>query len=452
MNAPPIFRSPELASLFRGAEIADLAPRNRRALRIGYAALAMFAGIFIIWSVLAPLEGAAVATGLVRADGGGRRTVQHLEGGIVSRILVREGEQVRAGQPLVLLDDTQSGAQQSALQAGYDSLLAQDARLSAERAGAAAITYPAELTARAGDPAVRAIIAASDAAFRARRAALAGQIDIIRQRVGGASAELGSATAQIGALDDQSRLLDGEIGKVRTLVAEGLERESRLLALQRQATSIAGQRSQLVGAAGRTNKAIAENQAQMAFLRGQLTSDAALEQRAVRAELESARQKLIAGRDISQRRQVVAPVDGKVVGLRIVTPGGVIGAGQPILDIVPTNEPMVVVARLKASDIDVVAAGLDAEVRLTPFKARVIPLLRGQVRRVAADATWDEQTRTLYYETEILLDADQLRRVTGLKLVSGMPAEVFVKLGPRTLFQYFLQPVSDSFRRAFRDD
>lgn len=452
MNAPPIFRSPEPAMLFRATEISALAPRTRRAMRLGYAALAVFVAIFALWSALAPLDGAAVATGLLRADGGGRRTVQHLEGGIVSRILVREGAQVRAGQPLVLLDDTQSGAQLSALQASYDSLLAQDARLSAEQAGAAAITYPAELTARAGDPAVRAIIAASDGAFRARRAALAGQLDIIRQRVGGASAELGSATAQIGALDEQSRLLDAEIGKVRTLVGEGLERESRLMALQRQATGIAGQRSQLIGAAGRTHKAIAENQAQMTFLRGQMTGDAALEQRMVRAQLEEARQKLVAGRDISRRRQVIAPVDGKVVGLRIVTPGGVIGAGQPILDIVPSNEPIIVLARLKASDIDLVAAGLDAEVRLTPFKARVIPLLRGQVRRVAADATWDEQTRTLYYETEILLDADQLRRVTGLKLVSGMPAEVFVKLGRRTLFQYFLQPVSDSFRRAFRDE
>lgn len=452
MNAPPIFRSPELASLFGESEIQDLAARTRRSMRLGYAALAIFAAIFAVWAFLAPLESAAVATGLLRADGGGRRTVQHLEGGIVERILVKDGAEVRAGQPLVLLDDTQSGAQLSALQASYDSLLAQDARLTAERAGAAGIAYPAELTARAGDPAVRAIIAASDAAFRARRAGLAGQLDIIRQRIGGAAAELGSATAQIGALDDQTKLLGDEIGKVRTLVAEGLERESRLLALERQATHVEGQRGQLVGAAGRARKAIAENQSQMAFLRGQLANDAAIEQRAVRAELEEARQKLIASRDISTRRHVLAPVDGRVVGLRIVTPGGVIAAGQPILDIVPSNERIVVLARLKATDIDVVAAGLPAEVRLTPFKARVIPMLRGTVRHVAADATWDEQTRTLYYDTEILLDADQIRHVEGLKLVSGMPAEVFIKLGPRTLFQYFVQPITDSFRRAFRED
>ena len=451
MNAPTRIRPSDIAELRAGRDTIDAGPRVGRTMRVGYAALGAFLLIFTAWAALAPIDSAAVAPGLLRADGGGRRTVQHLEGGIVSKILVRDGALVRAGQPRLLLDDTQTAAQDAALQANYDSLLAQDARLSAERSGAGSVSYPAELTSRANEPEVRSIIAASNAVFQAKRAATARQVGIVRQRIGQASAELGSASAQLGPLDDQAALLREETAKVQSLVNEGLERESRLLALKRQAANVAGQRSQVVGGADRVRDVIAENQAQIEFLRGQVGSDAALEQRAVRAELEEARQKLSIGRDVNERRQVVAPVSGRVVNLRIVTPGGVVTAGQPILDIVPVDEPIVIAARLKATDIDSVWPGLEAEVRLTPYKARVMPMLKGTVREVAADATYDEKTNAFYYEAQIVLDPKQMKELHDVKLISGMPAEVFVKLGSRSLFRYLMQPLTDSFRRAFRE-
>jgi HlyD family secretion protein len=451
MNAPTFLRRSEIAGLLGDGPTVDTGPRIARPMRTAYIALGVFCGLFLLWSILAPLDSAAVANGILRADGGGRRVVQHLEGGIIREILVREGQMVRAGQPLVILDDTQSNAQDSALQSSYDALLAQDARLTAERTGAAAVSYPAELTSRMSDPAVRAIIAASDSVFRAKRQALAQQISILEQRIGQASADLGSTGAQAAALGDQGALIAQEAESVQALVNEGLERKSRLLALQRQAASIAGQRSQLGGNAARIRDIIAETHAQMAFLRGQQASEAAIQQRDVQASLAEAREKLTVSRDINKRRQVVAPVDGRVVNLRIVTKGGVLGPGQPVLDIVPTNEKIVIMAKLKANDIDVVNAGLEAEVRLTPYKARVMPLLKGTVRTISPDATYDEKTNNLYYETEILLDPAQMRQLKDVRLVSGMPAEVFIKLGSRSLLQYLTQPLVDSFHRAFRE-
>lgn len=444
MNAPTFFRP-------RGVVFGGEGPDVQSTLRLAYGALAAFVLTFTAWSLLAPLDSAAIASGMLRAEGGGRRTVQHLEGGIVRQILVKDGQLVKAGQPLVLLDDTQSGAQDAAFRSTVDTLLAQDARLTAERLGLGAVNYPRELTARSGDPGVQSIIAASDIAFRARQRALTEQIAIMRQRLGQASADLGSTGAQQSALKDQGALVAEEASNVETLVAEGLERRSRLLALRRQAASIAGQQSQLTGNAGRVADVMAETRAQMAYLRGQQASEAALQQRDVQASLAEAREKLRVSGDVNARRQIVAPMDGRVVDLRIVTPGGVLAAGQPILDLVPTNAQTVIVARLKANDIDVVNNGLVAEVRLTPYKARVMPLLRGTVRTVSADAIRDDKTNTIYYEAEILLDQQQLKQLKDVKLLSGMPAEVYIKLGTRSLLQYLTQPLQDSFHRSFRE-
>jgi HlyD family secretion protein len=427
------------------------APVVNHILRAAYWALGLFAAFFGIWAIFAPLNSAAIAQGVLRSDGGGRKVVQHLEGGIIQRIAVKEGQRVKAGQVLVYLDNTASGARDTALQTTYDTLLAQDARLTAERTGSGRVSYPAELVAREKEESVKSIIAASDAVFRARRGAMGEQISILRQRVGQSNAEMASTGAQIGALGSQSRLLEEEARGVQTLVDEGLERKSRLLALQRQQAATNGQQGQLVGNQVRIREAVGETQAQMAFLRSQMVTDAAAQQRDVQASLAEMVEKLNVSRDISKRRQIIAPVDGTVVNLRMVTPGGVVGPGQPILDIVPANEKIVVVARLKANDVDVVYQNLSAEIRLTPYKARTMPMLHGTVREVSPDAIYDDKTNTLYYETQIVLDAKELKELRDVRLVSGMPAEVFINLGSRSLLQYLMQPVLDSFHRAFRE-
>ncbi len=453
MNVQSRFPSKELAFPFDPTmEQPELrAPRVKGSLRLAFIAIAAFLAIFTLWSWAAPLNSAAIAPGILEAAGGGRRTVQHLEGGIVSKFLVVEGQKVRAGDILVQLDTTQNDARDAAVRSALYGLLAQDARLTAERQGLRSVSYPAELLAVADKPEIQAIIAASNTLFAARRRGLSEQTTVLRERLGQSQAEIRSANAQLAAIGDQAKLLDDEEMGVSMLVEEGLERKSRLLSLQRQKSAAEGQHGQLTNNLDRIRKTMDEMNAQMAFLRGQTVTDAATQQRDVQMQIAEAREKLNVSDDIRKREQIVAPVDGRVANLRLITPGGVIGAGQPILDIVPSNENIVVAARLNANDIDMVHPGLRAEVKLTPFKARVLPGLNGIVREVSADATFDEEAKLLYYKVKIEIPPEELKHFPEVELTSGMPTEVFIDLGSTSLMQYLLQPMIDSFHRAFRE-
>lgn len=430
---------------------ADHGPAVRESMRVAYLALAVFVLLFGLWSALAPIHSAAVASGLLRADQGGRKVVQHLEGGIIKRLLVREGDTVAAGQPLVELDSTATAAEGTALQANYDALLAQDARLSAERQGLASVVYPGELLARRDEPQVQAILRASDRLFRAGIGSQGDQVRVLARRIAQGRADLGGTAPQLAAVAEQSRLIGEELAGVETLVGERLERRTRLLTLQRQQTELASQRERLLTSRNKLEDTIGELQAQVSLVRGQRTTDAAGEQREVQARLAEAREKLKISRDINRRRMILAPVAGNITNLRLVTPGGVLPAGQPILDIVPRDMPPVVIVRLHANDIDVVHPGLRAEVRLTPYKTRSVPTLVGHVRQVSADAVIDDKTGEAFYEAQVILPPNALREVPSVRLVSGMPAEVFIQTGERSLLQYFSQPLIDSFRRAFRE-
>lgn len=453
MNVPSRFPTPDMAVPYAEAPALqdNSAPRVKGSLRLAFVSIIVFLVIFGFWSWSAPLNSAAIAPGVLEAAGGGRRTVQHLEGGIVSRFLVVDGQRVRAGDPLVQLDTTQNDARDAAVRSSFYGLLAQDARLTAERQGLRSISYPAELLDVADRPEIRAIIAASNAVFATRQRGLSEQTSILSQRLTQASAEMRSSGAQLSALSDQAKLLDDEEMGVSMLVEEGLERKSRLLALQRQKAVTEGQHGQLSNNLDRLKGTMGETNAQITFLRGQMAIDAATQQRDVQMQIAEAREKLKVSDDIRSRQQILAPVDGRVVNLRLITPGGVIGAGQPVLDIVPSNEKIVVTARLKADDIDVVHPGLTAEVKLTPFKARVMPGLQGVVREVSPDATFDEDSKQLYYKVTVEIGANEMKRFPDVQLMSGMPAEVFINLGSSSLMQYLIQPMIESFERAFRE-
>ncbi len=452
MNGPFRLRNDGSAVLALPAPTRDIGePKVKGSLRLALVSIGLFVLAFGIWSWSAPLNSAAIASGYLEAAGGGRRTVQHLEGGIVERFLVIEGQRVRAGEPLVQLDATQNDASDAALRSSLYGLLAQDARLNAERLGLASISYPAELLAVASDPEVKEIIAASNAEFGSRRRGLSEQAQILSQRVGQSNAEIRSSGAQIAALTDQAKLLDDEEMGVNMLVGEGLERKSRLLALQRQKAFVEGEQGKLTNNLDRLRDNIGETRAQMISLRGQMMLEAATQQREVQLRIAETREKLKVSSDIRSRQQIVAPVDGRVANLRLITPGGVVGAGQPILDIVPSSEKIVVSTRLRPNDIDMVHPGLKAEVKLTPYKARVIPNLLGTVKEVSPDAIYDKDTQQVYYKVIVEIAPEQLQRYPDVRLMSGMPAEVYIDLGSSSMLQMFFQPMIDSFNRSFRE-
>lgn len=425
-------------------------PRTRGAMVLGLLSIGLFVGGFSAWSVLAPLSEAAIAPGLIKNEFS-RRTIQHLEGGIVREILVRDGDRVTRGQALMRLDDVQSGSTLETLRGQRWSLLAQDARLAAEYGRADAIAFPAELRAAAADPRAAEALAGQQALFAARTVALASQIQVLANRVEQHQAAVVSARQQLRSLDQQVALIRQEERIKRDLMNQGLSRLSEVLALQRSAASLEGNIGDLRGQVERSNAAIAEARSQMRQAEDQRQQEISAERREVQGKLAEAGDRLRAATDVSTRREILAPEDGTVLNLRVFTVGAVLRPGDPALDLVPAEDRLVAEVNLSPTDIDVVYPGLLAEVRLPAFKQRLVPFLDGHVTFVAGDVTLDQRTGASHYRVQILVDREQLARLPNVTLTPGMPVEAMIQIGSRSFLRYITQPLRDSFHRAFRE-
>jgi HlyD family secretion protein len=439
-----------IARPFPAAQATAARPPTRGATLFGLAVIAVFVGGFGAWSALAPLSEAAIGPGVIKAEGN-RRTVQHLEGGIVRAILVRDGDRVAAGQVLVRLDDVQTGAQREALEAQRFALLAQDARLAAELAGAAEIAWPADLLARRDEPRIADLIAGQSALFVSRTSAFVNSQAVLRARAEQHRAALASAQGQIASQERQAALIRDEMKGVEELLRLGLERRPRLLALQRAEASLVGNREDLLGQIARAEAGLAETTAQMRADADARLAEAGREQRDVRARLIEVEEKLNQARDVAARRDILAPEDGVVLNLRHFTLGGVIKPGEPVLDLVPAQDRLIAEVLVQPGDIDTVHPGLEAELRLTAFKQRLAPMLRGTVEFVAADAVYDERLRADVYRAHVSIPDSELAQLGGSALTPGMPVEAMILVGERTFWQYITQPLLDSFARAFRE-
>lgn len=409
--------------------------------------LAFFAG-FGTWAATAPLAGAAVAPAVIVPDGS-RKTVQHLEGGIVRRILVRDGDRVAAGQPLVELDRTLAAAEHAALLAEWRALAAAEARLVAEQAGAGEASFPEQLLAASDDPAVARLLQAERERLASRARALADQEAVLRERISQSEAEIEGHKAQIKSADSQLALVREEITTVRGLLQRGLERKPRLLALERSRAQIEGMRGAAQSAVARARQTIGEARQQITALRSERAETVADEVAATRRELAQAQQKLAAAADKLARVTVTAPVAGTVVDLRLKTPGGVVGAGDPLMDLVPVDDTLVLEARVAPADIDEVHAGLLAEVHLLAYKSRNLPRIAARVRDVSADRLTDARTGEPYFAARIAVPAAHLPH--GISLAPGMPAEALIVTAERTLLSYLAQPLRDALRRGLRE-
>jgi len=424
-------------------------PRTRGLILSGFIAIAAFFGVFTAWSVLAPLSEAAIAPGMIKVEGT-RRTIQHLEGGIVREILVRDGDRVRAGQVLVRLDEIRAAAELETLRIQRWSLMAEDARLAAELAGADEIAFPAELIA-AAEPRAADAIAGQRAVFEARRAALNSQIAVQEARIGQQEALIAAATGQIRAQRRQLELIRQEEEITDGLVRQGLQRLPTLLALRRAAAALEGQGVELAGQVERANQVIAEARGMIASILGRHREEAAARQREIRARLAEVEERLRAAEDVAVRRDIQAPEDGTILNLRLFNIGAVVRPGEAVMDLVPAQDRLIAEVHLAPFDIDVVHVGLRAELRLPAFKQRLVPSLHGHVTFVAQDVTIDERTRQSYYRVHIAIDPDQLERLPGVQLVPGMPVEAMIHIGERSFLRYITQPILDSFARAFRE-
>jgi HlyD family secretion protein/epimerase transport system membrane fusion protein len=424
----------------------------RRPVRAGALLIGLFFGGLGWWAASAPLAGAAIAPGVVSPDGS-RRIVQHLEGGIIREILVRDGSLVRAGDPLIVLEDVQARASFDMLQARFHTLAATQARLLAEQSGAAGVRFPTWLVeATTDDPTALEAMVAQRALFDTRAKALEDKKDILRRRIEQLREEILGLQAQIAADSRQIVLIDEEIRGVEELYRKGLERKSRLLALQRARADIDGDRAERRARIARARQAIGETELQI-IAQDTAQLEAVNEEASwIQTELAEVEQRLAASRDVLERTLISAPVDGTVVALRFRTPGGVVRPGEPVLEIVPEHEELLIDARLSPMDIDVVRAGLPARVVLPAFQQRHLPQIQGRVREVSADAIADPQTGERFFQVRVQIDRTQLAALgPELELTPGMPAEVYIGTGERTALDYLLSPLYDSLRRAWRE-
>lgn len=423
---------------------------TRRPILIGSVIIAIFFGFFGFWAFFAPLDSAAIAVGSVGVEGN-RRTIQHLEGGIVDEIVVKNGDKVKAGQVLIRLDPTQPRAQLQLITGQRNALLALAARLRAERDGSDSISFPEELTAQISDPRVEETMLGQLAIFEARRAAIDGQRRILGQRVAQFREEIEGLRAQIRSADEQLVLIRGEVADLQTLFDKGLTPKSRLLSLQRRAAEIEGERGQNRSAIARARQSIGESEIRIFELRTEQVNEVVAELREVESQLLDLAERYRAAADVLNRIEIVSPIDGFAVDLQVFTSGGVIRPGDRLLDVVPDSERLVIEARVTPTDIDVVYPGLEAQVRLSAFNQRVTPTVDGTVSWVSADKITDSSSGEEYYTARIELKDQNDPRLKGLTLQPGMPAEVLIRTGERTLIQYLVSPVEQSISRSLRE-
>jgi HlyD family type I secretion membrane fusion protein len=416
----------------------------------GLAIFALAVGGFGSWAALAPLSSASIAPGIVVVEGS-RKTVQHLEGGIVKEILVAEGSTVEAGQVLVRMDGTRPRALYDLLRSEYSAALAIEGRLLAERDDSDNITFSSEVLALTVDPEVMALIVGERRLFETRRARLNGQTDILRQRIVQFEEEIKGLEAQRISKTRQKALIEEELEAVQRLYEQGYEKKPRVLALRRAHARLHGERGEHIADISRVKQGIGEAELRIIDLQNGLQREVATELQDVRTRIAELKDRIRAQEDVLRRLDVRAPQAGVVMGLKVHTTDGVIMPGMPILDIVPSKEHLIIDAHVNPEDIDVVRAGLTAQVRLTAYKRRSTPTVDGRVTQVSADRFVDTNSGSAYYLARIELDPLSLAALDDVRLYPGMPAEVMIETGKRTALDYIISPIANGIQRAFRE-
>ncbi len=425
-------------------------PKVRKAVTGGVIAFAAFFGGLGGWSAVAPLESAAIAAGTVSVDTH-RKTIQHLEGGIVGEILVRDGDVVKAGQLLIRLDETRPRATLDLLNGRRTALAALESRLIAERDGRAEIWFPDWVLNKLADPKVVETVNGQVHILKVRRKVIQGRMAIHEKRIAQLVEEIKGFRGQIRSEDVQLELVQEEAADVRTLLEKGLARKPRLLALQRRKAEIEGSRARNQAGIARSQQRIEEARLQINDLGTEMMNEVVLQLREAQSELFDIAERIRAAEDVLNRVEIRAPLAGTIVELQVHTPSGVIGSGERLMDIVPSGDRLVIEAQIHPNDIDVVHPGLKAQVRLTAFSMRNTVPVEGTVISVSADRLIDDRSGQSYYLARIWLTGELAGEFGGVKLYPGMPAEVMIVTGAQTALEYIFRPISASLNRSFRE-
>lgn len=423
----------------------------RRLVVAGFTTILLSFGGFFGWAFLADLSSASVASGTVVVDSK-RKTVSHFEGGVLSRVVVQEGDQVTAGQPLIKLEDTRARADLQGLESRRIGLSAKLARLRAERAGTEAISFPDEFGGGAGDAAIHDAMAAEHAFFEKRRESKNGRSGIQRTTIEEFAERSKFLTIQIEAMDRQIELINEQRSAIATLVDKGFAQRSKLIEIDGRLSELAASRGELAGQRAQAGKAKAGAELALTGIEIDFQSEIAGEITTTRLELADAEERIVAAKDVLRRLELRSPQAGIVTNIRVRTPGSAVTPGEPLLDIVPESEPLLIEMHISTRDIDSVAVGSQAQIRLTAYNQRSHLAVAGKVIYVAADQSVDEKSNVAYFVARAQVDPNSLVANPDMRLYPGMPAEVLIVHKPRRAIDYLVSPVADSFNRAFRED
>lgn len=430
-------------------DTADDSPRGE--LRVGLAIIGLFFILFLGWAAFAPLDAGAFATGQV-AVSGNRQAVQHRDGGVVSALHVAEGDTVEAGQVLIEVAGGELAATERGLTGQVVALLAQRARLAAERDGLGSIPVPPEFAAMSPEDQALAneAMALQRQQFTARRTGRSTQRGVLGQRVNQLQQQVSGYQRQLEANAEQRRLIEEELADVRRLADQGYAPISRVRALERQAAALDGEAGSLRAEIARANEAMGEARLQMSGVGTDMDEDVTEQLRAVEVQLNELQPRLTEVRAQIERNRVRAPVSGQVVGLTVFTPGGVIQAGQTLMEIVPSNASQIIVARVQPNDVDNLRVGLLTEVKFPGLRASNPPILKGRVERISADSFTEEGSNARYFRAEIVVPPEELAKLgRGANSIrTGSPVEVVIVMRRRTLLQYMIEPLARGLWRT----
>jgi HlyD family type I secretion membrane fusion protein len=426
---------------------------------MGMAVLVVWGLGFGLWASTAPLDGTVVASGTFVATGQ-NKLVQHLEGGIVGEVLVRDGQMVDAGQPLLRLDETGARTKLRRLVLRRYRLEIMQARLEAEMLSHDTFSLPKTLQGAQPDPEIEAVFQRQKIELQVRRARQADEEQVLRKEIAGIEERIVGYQAQATTMQQRLASFAEELKDKRVLLERQLARKTDVSAIQRAEAGLSGELGDLFGRLADSKERIARAEQQIAQLRSATAQKVAEELRATETELDDVHEQIRAARDVMERVEIRAPVRGIVVRLNHHTPGAVVSPGATVLELLPVNDELVIEARVNPSDISYVQVGQSALIRLTALNQRITPMIEASVIYVSADTVPELDSRNSdpaaarrhSYVARVSLDQPDLRaKIDGFRPTPGMPADVYIRTGERTFFNYILRPLLDSLSRSFRE-
>lgn len=407
--------------------------------------------LMALWALFAQLESASVAQGKIIVSSE-RKVIRHKEGGVIKAIYVKNGSIVKKGEVLLELDEIQADSQVDVLNQRVNLLLAMEARLLAERDNVNQINFPERLLKVKNDPDVRKAVSAQNLIFHTNRRSYEGQKAILGQKIKQLNQEIESYQSLIEAGETQLELVDEETQAVVELEKKKLVSKPRLLSLRRETARLRGERDKNSALIANAEQKIGEAKLQLILLDDERLKKVLDQLSSVQSDLSDALPRYEVARDVQVRTDILSPEDGTVFNLQYHTIGSYIQPGATVMEIVPSQDQLVIEAYVNPLDIDVVKPGLKANVILSAYKQRNMSQIHGKVTKVSADAVVNPNTEASYYIAHVEIPSEELSRVQNIKLYPGMPVEVMIVTGKQSPFEYFFRPIRESFNRAFRED